>query len=537
MSWLRKACSKIREREIIMGKYLMAIDAGTGSVRVILFDLLGNEQYVAQAEWTHKEDSRYPGSMDFDVENNITMIIDLIKETIANSEIDAKDIVSISTTSMREAIVLYDEHGSELWACANVDSRSVDEVSNLHKISDTLESDIYKVSGQTFSLGAIPRILWVKNNLPDTYEKTKYVTMLNDWIIYRLTDVISVEPSNGCTTGIFDIKKRGWEPDIAYKSGLRDDIYPVVFESGSVVGNVTDKMAALTGLSNETLVVAGGGDAQLGCIGMGVINEGDAAVLGGSFWQYEYTTSNVQIDDKCRVRINCHSVPNTWQYEAIAFFPGLIMRWYRDSFCELEKHLEKETGESIYAQMEKRARNVPVGSNGMVATFSDKMNYISWKHAAPSFIDFKLDSDKFNKATFYRAIMENAAFVTKGNIELVNEITNTSPESITFAGGASKSDLWCQIIADVLNKPVKVPVVRESTALGAAICAGVGANIYESFDDAISKVVKIEKTFHPIEDNHRVYEDLYRKWESVYKSQLDLADNGVTDYMWIAPGL
>jgi autoinducer-2 kinase len=525
------------ERKIdSMEKYLMAIDAGTGSVRVILFDTLGNEHFVTQSEWTHNEDKRYPGSMDFDINKNIEIIINLIIEILAKSKVNPENIVSISTTSMREAIVLYDENGKELWACANVDSRSNDEVANLYKISDTIEADIHHVSGQTFSLGAIPRILWVKNNIPETYNQVKYVTMLNDWITYRLTDVISVEPSNGCTTGLFNIKNRVWDPSISEKVNLRNDIFPIINESGTIIGHVTEDFSALTGLSTQTLVVAGGGDAQLGCIGMGVINEGDAAVLGGSFWQYEYTTNQVEINDDCKVRVNCHALPNTWQYEAIAFFPGLIMRWFRDTFCELEAFLQKESGESIYAQMEKRAQSVPAGSNGMICTFSDKMNYFSWKHAAPSFVDFKFDSS-FNKATFYRAIMENAAFVTKGNIEAVSKITNTSPESIVFGGGASKSDLWCQIVADVLNKKVKVPVVKESTALGAAICAGVGAGVYRSFNEAIDQVVKFEKTFEPNESNRFIYEELYKKWEAIYKVQLDLADQGVTDHMWIAPGL
>ena len=519
-----------------MEKYLMAIDAGTGSVRVILFNTLGHEQFVTQSEWTHHEDKRYPGSMDFDIEKNIDMIINLIKEILARSKVNPENIVAISTTSMREAIVLYDENGKELWACANVDSRSNDEVAHLCKISDTIEADIHHISGQTFSLGAIPRILWVKNNIPETYNKVRYVTMLNDWITYRMTDVISVEPSNGCTTGLFDSKKRVWDPGIAEKVGLRSDIFPIVNESGTIISHVTNEFSALTGLSTQTIVVAGGGDAQLGCIGMGVINEGDAAVLGGSFWQYEYTTNHVEINDHCKVRVNCHAIPNTWQYEAIAFFPGLIMRWFRDTFCELEAFLQKESGESIYAQMEKRAHNVPAGCNGMICTFSDKMNYFSWKHAAPSFIDFKFDSS-YNKATFYRAIMENAAFVTKGNIEIISKITNKSPETIVFGGGASKSDLWCQIVADVLNIKVKVPVVKEATALGAAICAGVGAGIYESFNEAITQVVKFEKTFEPNESNHFIYEELYKKWEAVYKVQLDLADQGYTNHMWIAPGL
>lgn len=519
-----------------MEKYLLAIDAGTGSVRVILFDTLGNERFVAQSEWTHNEDKRYPGSMDFDINQNIGMIIDLIKEMLAKSKVNPGSIAAISTTSMREAIVLYDENGKELWACANVDSRANDEVAGLYKISDTLEAGIHQISGQTFSLGAIPRILWVKKNLPETYDKIKYVTMLNDWITYRLTGVISVEPSNGCTTGLFDLKKRVWEPSISEKVGLRADIFPVVNESGSIIGPVSEEFAVLTGLSTETLVVAGGGDAQLGCIGMGVITEGDAAVLGGSFWQYEYTTNQVEINDACTVRVNCHAVPNAWQYEAIAFFPGLVMRWFRDTFCELEAYLQQETGESIYAQMEKRAKDVPAGCVGMVCTFSDKMNYFAWKHAAPSFIDFKFDHS-FNKATFYRSIMENAALVTRGNIEAVSRTTGNAPDAIVFGGGASKSDLWCQILADVLNLEVKVPVVKESTALGAAICAGVGAGVFASFTEAIEKVVKFEKTFHPNEANRTVYDKLYKKWEAIYKVQLDLADQGVTDHMWIAPGL
>lgn len=520
-----------------MEKYLMSIDAGTGSIRVILFDTFGNEISASQSEWTHKEDKRFPGSMDFDVQFNIELIIKLIKETIIKKNINPENIIAISTTSMREAIVLYDENGNELWACANVDSRSSNEVYNLYQKSNTLEKEIYSLSGQTFSLAAIPRILWVKNNLPEIYKRVKYVTMLNDWITYRLTNIISVEPSNGCTTGLFNLKKRVWDLDISKKVEIKDDIFPIVHESGTVIGNVSNEMAAFTGLSTNTLVVAGGGDAQLGCIGVGVINNGDAAVFGGSFWQYEYTTNYIESDNDCRVRINCHAVPNTWQYEAIAFFPGLIMRWFRDSFCELEKFLESQTGESIYNQMEKRAQAVPAGCHGMVCAFSNIMNYKNWKHAAPSFINFKLDSEKFNKVTFYKAIMENAAFVTRGNFEMVNEITKTSPKSIVFAGGASKSNLWCQIVSDVLNKPLKVPVVRESTALGAAICAGVGAKVYKDFNDAISRVVKFEKTYYPNKDNVEIYTNLYKKWRGIYKNQLDLADKGLTDYMWIAPGL
>ncbi|WP_313134468.1 autoinducer-2 kinase [Anaerocolumna sp.] len=518
-------------------KYLMAIDAGTGSVRAVIFDTDGNQIAVSAREWEHKEDSRFPGSMDFDWVYNWKLASSCIKEVIAQCAIHPKDIAAISTTCMREGIVLYDKEGNEIWACANVDARSNDEVIELINKSSTLEQEIYKVSGQTFALGALPRILWVKNKMPEIYERTAVVTMFNDWLIYKLTGVLSTEPSNGCTTGIFDLKSRMWDTSIAEKCGLRTDIFPKVYESSSIVAYVTKEAAAETGLTEGIPVVAGGGDAQLGSIGVGVVAPNQAAVFGGSFWQYEFNTNNVKTDDKCRVRVNCHAIPKLWQYEALAFYPGLIMRWYRDGFCQLEKQKSEETGKDTYEFMNEEAEKIPAGSYGMLCTFSDVMNYICWKHAAPAFTNFQINPEKFNRYTFYRAIMENAAMVTKGNMDLVSQLTGIKPSEIIFASGASKSSLWCQIVADVLGLPVHVPKVKEATALGAAILAGIGVGIYEDVESAAKKIVKIENTYYPNQENHTIYNNLYTNWREIYSAQLSLSDKKLTKHMWNAPGV
>ncbi|MFA9396781.1 MAG: autoinducer-2 kinase [Clostridiaceae bacterium] len=520
-----------------MSKYLIAVDAGTGSVRAVVFDIFGNQISSFQREWEHKEDPRFKGSMDFDVINNWNLAVECIINAIKDSGINSYDIAAISTTSMREGIVLYDENNKEIWACANVDSRSNDEVSNLIAKDKMLERDIYKVTGQTFALDALPRILWVKNNMPEVYEKTKAVTMFNDWLVYKLSGKLSVEPSNACTSGFLDLKTRKWDPEIARKCDLKDDIFPVVYESGSVVGNVCDECSKITGLSTKTLVVAGGGDAQMGGVGVGAVSENQIAVFGGSFWQLECNTSKPKTDDECRIRVNCHAVPKMYQYEAIAFYPGLVMRWYRDAFCQEEKNIQNETGENSYSQMNKKAAEIPAGSYGMMCAFSDVMNYISWKHAAPTFTNFSLDPEKFNRYTFYRAILENAAIITKGHFEMAKELIDTTPEEIIFANGASNSDLWCQIMADVLGVKVKVPKVKEATALGAAICAGVGAGIYESIQSASESLVVWDKEYIPNAENKETYEKLYKNSREMYSAQLKLADDKVTDYMWKAPGL
>lgn len=518
-------------------QYLMAIDAGTGSVRAVLFDTEGKQVGCVQREWTHAEDPRFPGSMDFDWVTNWELASYCIKGVLAETGIDPKEIAGISTTCMREGIVLYDAEGKEIWACANVDARSNDEVGELIRMNPELEKEIYQLSGETYALGALPRILWVKNKMPEVYEKVAKVGMFNDWLIYKLTGVLAVEPSNGSTTGIFNLKTRSWDPSIMRKVGLRDDIFPPAAECGQIIGEVTEKAASETGLAVGTKVVTGGGDAQLGCVGVGVVDPSQAAIFGGSFWQYEFNTPNPEPDEKCRVRVNCHAIPGMWQYEALAFKPGLTMRWYRDAFCQEEVRKAAELGCDPYQLMNEEAQKIPAGCYGMMCTFSDVMNFIRWRHAAPTFTNFDFDPEKFNKYTFYRAIMENTAMITKGHMDLVYEATGNRPSEVVFAGGASKGDIWCQIVSDVLGLPVKVPVVREATALGAAILAGYGVGIYKDFSEASRRLVKWAKVYEPNMENHAIYEEMYATWRKVYDAQLALSDEGTTRYMWVAPGL
>ena len=320
-----------------MAQYLMAVDAGTGSVRAVVFSTDGTQVGCVQREWTHREDPRWPGSMDFDWEANWDLARGCIRGVLEETGIAPGDVAAVSTTCMREGILLYDREGREIWACANVDARSDAEVGELIRMDPALEKKVYARSGQTYALGALPRLLWVKNNLPEVYEKAAALGMFNDWLIYKLTGKLAVEPSNGSTTGIMDLKSRDWLPEIAKDCGLRPDIFPPVVECGTDFAAVSARGAAETGLLEGTPVVVGGGDCQLGTIGVGACQANQAAVFGGSFWQYEFNTDQAKTDGDCRVRVNCHAVPDLWQYEALAFKPGLVMRWFRDGFCQPEQ--------------------------------------------------------------------------------------------------------------------------------------------------------------------------------------------------------
>jgi len=225
------------------------------------------------------------------------------------------------------------------------------------------------------------------------------------------------------------------------------------------------------------------------------------------------------------------------QAEGITFFSGLIMRWFRDVFCDLEKLEAKKRGVDTYAILEEKAKDVPVGSHGILPIFSDSMNYGKWYHAAPSFLNLSIDASVCNKASMFRSLEENACIVSAINLEKIKAFTKLNIDEIVFAGGASKGALWCQILSDVTGCKIKIPKVTEATALGAAMCAGVGAGVYESMVSASRELVVWDKEYMPNAENHEKYKNIQKQWQEVYANQLTLVDRGVTQSMWKAPGV
>ena len=518
--------------------YLMAIDAGTGSIRAVLFDTLGNQIAVSQKEWVHVKEENVPNSMSFDYDKNWILVCECIKNVVKDSNVHVEDILGLSATSMREGIVLYDKKGKELWAVANVDARADKEVKQLKENFAGIEEEFYMLSGQTFALGALPRIMWLKNNRPDVYEKVANISMIGDWILARLSGIIATDPSNAGTTGIFSLEKRNWVSEMALKVGIKDNIFPPCLEVGTCIGNVTAKASFETGLSQETAVVMGGGDVQLGSAGLGVVEDEQVAILGGSFWQQVVNIpSMIEPPEDMGIRVNPHVINRISQAEGISFFSGLVMRWFRDAFCDMEKLEAEKRGIDVYQVLEEKAKDVPVGSYGIMPIFSDTMKYGKWYHAAPSFLNLSLDSSTCNKASMFKSLQENAAIVSSINLERIKKFSETTIEEIVFAGGASKSAVWSQILSDVTGCKVKIPKVTEATALGAAMAAGVGCEVYKNLKEAAKELVVWEKTYEPNMDNHLLYKEIKIKWQKAYEAQLKLVDDNITTSMWKAPGL
>jgi autoinducer 2 (AI-2) kinase len=515
--------------------YILVLDAGSGSGRSIIFDTDGNEVCAVRKEWTPKVLPQYPGSQVFDTQEAWQTLCACVRESLHRSSINPSQIVGVSATSMREGMVLYDSNRKEIWACPNVDARASDEV--VEMLSEGIAEALYRTGGDWLSIISPPRFRWIRKYEPDVLDRVSCMSMISDWILFKLSGRIVTEPTVGSSSGLFDLTTRAWSDSSIKACGLPEGIYPPIVEPGTLIGEITEEAAEATGLKSATPVIAGGADTQLALLGTGNIRRGDWALVGGTFWQTAVIWDQPLVDPKFRPRTLCHVSPDCWMTEGIAFLVGQQARWFRDGFCNEEVRLASEQGIDSYYLMEKLAARVPPGSEGVLGLFSAVHNSKCWKHASPSFVNFDIyNPERSGKPECVRALWESAVYASYGHVQMLQELTGVAPKQIMFCGGAAKGFLWPQILADVVGVTVEVPVVKEATALGCAMCVGLGAGLFETLEEPVERWVKVEKQFQPNEQVHREYSRHYKRWQDVYTEFMKIVNLGLLTPMWKAPG-
>jgi autoinducer 2 (AI-2) kinase len=515
--------------------HLLALDLGTGSCRAVIFDADGGQVAVGQREWSHAALPDVPGSQSFDTAGNWQLIGACTREALAAAGLEAGEIAAVSATSMREGMVLYDDQGRELWACPNVDSRAADEADEL--VRSGAARVLFETGGDWVPITAPARLRWIQRHQPEIFARTAHLGMLSDWALYRLTGRFVTDPSAGSSSDLFDLRARTWSPALLALVGVDAAIVPDVVEPGQVIGEVHQHAAQETGLAAGTPVVAGGADTQLGLVGIGVNEPGRMTLVAGSFWQLTVVTDAPLIDPQARVRTLCHAVPGRWMTEGIGFYCGIAMRWFRDAFCEPEVAEAGRRGVDPYLIMEEAASHVPLGANGVLAVFSNVMDAKRWVQAAPSFLQFDVDRPRAsNRAACIRALEEQAAFASRGHLDILRELTRADTGEILMTGGAAKGGLWPQIVADVLGVRIRIPEVKESTALGAAMFAGVGIGVYPDLATAAERLVRLERTVEPDAAAGAQYDAHYTRWREAYRRILELSESGLLRPMWWPAG-
>ena len=492
--------------------YLLGLDAGTGSCRAVLFDLAGREAAVAEREWSHPPVPGITGSQDFDWAGHWALICACIREVLGPVA-DPRAVLAVGCSGMGGGLVLYGPDGREIWACANGDARAREAAESL--LASGTAARLYQLGGGWIALAAPPRLDWVRQHQPGLWASATRLSMIADWMVYRLTGTLVTEASIGSTSGLFDLGRRTWSPELMDQCGLPPSLFPEVVTAGTVVGRVSPAAARLTGLATSTQVVAGGLDTALG-LAAAHRQPGQLTVTGGSFWKHTVLADRAAVEPGGRLRTICHVHPGQWLVEGIGWYAGFALRWLRDSAAA-----GWPAGRApSYPELERLASAVPPGSDGLVAGLAaaDAWTWVRWQPPfGPLPAGLAAQPGRVELATRARAIEEAAAYSARQSAELLAGLLGVRFGEAVLTGGAARSALWPQILAAVLGLPVRMPVGRESAAAGAAAIAGqaIGLPAAAGLADTAGPATAARPASsmaNPSPAQRQAYDLLYAQW-------------------------
>lgn len=501
-------------------KYLLVLDAGTGAGRCFVVDLDGQKCFLSQQEWSFSRPIDSPLSgFDFDSDEFWEALTRATRNVLASSNISPADVIAVSTTSMREGFVLLDEKGKEIFAVPNYDQRSTQEA---FEVQQECGQRIYQASGRwPTDIFATSRLRWLHRYHPEIYDSADCLLMINDWIAYKLCGEIGCEPSNAEETGLYDVHQRKWCNDIIDELSYPQKLFPKVRTPGTLLGYLHKDAARATGLISGTPVIVGGGDTQCAVLGSGASAHGEVVAIAGTSTPVQMILDNPILDPEARSWTGAHVVPGQWVLETGSSYTGSALRWFRDNFCQVEVIRSKQTGTNAFELMLSEAERAPIGARGIIAQFGAEILNARRPYSAPGgFIIASPPSQisQFDtKSLFIRAIVESFAYAIRANCDLLTKISTINIDHLFVVGGITSSNFWVQMLADVMGIPVYLPQFSEGSSLGAAICAGIGANVFSDFKEGSSRLVHT-KCVLPDKKRSLEYEQSYNNWISVYQS-------------------
>jgi len=506
--------------------YVASLDLGTTGCRTFIFDIAGTILASDYQEW----ESYYPAPAYVEQDANIwwESIKTTIKNAITKSGVDTSEIVSLSVTNQRETIVPVGKNGEVLFnAIVWQDRRTTDQVDF---IKNKIGLDkIYETTGLTIDpYFSATKILWFKDKKPDIYQKAHKFLLVSDFIIHKLTGKYCTDHSNASRTMLFDINKLGYSDFIASELEIDLDKMPEAVESGCDIGEITTDETAF---DKKTLVITGAGDQQSAALGVGVVSPGEIKLTTGTGSFILAYLEKPKFDPQKRVLCSCHAVPGTWVQEASIFTSGAVLRWYRDQLGRAECEIAEKEGQDPYDVMTAEAAESPIGSNGLfLIPHFVGAGAPHWNPYAKGIL-FGMALGHTRK-DLYRAVFEGVAYEVRKNIEVFRDI-GISPKELKLTGGGSRSDLWNQIISDVLKVTCVRNVIEEATSLGAAILAASGAGLFPDIAKAAENLCKVDKKWIPDNQRHETYEKLYKFSKDFY--QLLASKNIYRDFGDIIP--
>ena len=496
-----------------MKKLLLAIDIGTSACKTAVFN--ENGDILISKSKTYNIYYPHPGYVEQVPNEWWEAVCYCIKTMLTDGNINCNDIAGIGIDGQGWSAIAIDENGNVLtnnpiW----MDTRSTEICNRIKKQIN--EDEIFTVSGNPLQpMYSTGKVLWYKENMPHVYKNIYKILQSNSFIAYRLTGSIASDISQAYAFHCFDMKTGRYDDSMCKRLEIDRDLLPDIYNCHDIIGHVTQKAAEITGLAVGTPVVAGGLDAACGTLGAGVINAGQTQEQGGQAGGMSCCIDKYNADK--RLILSYHVVPDKWLLQGGTVGGGGIMRWFEGEFGEAER-LSRD--KSSFVLLDDKASEIPAASDGLIfLPYMAGERSPIWDTNAKG-VYYGLDYSK-TKAHMIRASLEGVAFSLKHNLDIA-ESTGAVINELYATGGAANSRLWTQIKADVTGKKMIVPSSDNSATLGAAILAGVGTGVFGSFEQAVSKTVKISRVQEPDVKKYTVYDKNYKLYLKLYEKLKDI---------------
>ncbi len=485
---------------------LLGVDLGTTAIKAGLFDVTGT--LVASASSEQQLLTPAPNMVELDPERYWLAFADLVRRMAAAAPTGRRAIVGMALSVQGETLIAADASGRALRpAIVWLDNRAESESQFLSgRFGDQA---IFEVTGQTEMLPTwpAPKILWVRNHEPRTFEQASAWLLLEDYFLQRLTGELRCEGSLATSTCYWNMRTRRWWPEMLEAIGVAESQMPAIGESGDPVGTLRSHVADELGLAQGTVVSLGALDQACGAIGVGNVRPGIFSENTGAALAVCATVDRPVYDPHRRIPCHYHGLPGVYMLHTFTS-GGILLRWWRDEFARPVPDGDAES--AGYDQMMAAAATVPAGAEGVMVVphLQGAMAPDPNPHASAAITGLRLHH---TSAHVVRAMLESIAYVVRRNVEAISDI-GIEVREIRALGGGARSPLWKQIEASVAGVPVVTTTSPEPATLGAALLGGIGAGVFDDLDAAISSAVSTAAHFDPDPVEASAYEDGYARY-------------------------
>ena len=481
---------------------LLGIDVSTTATKAVLVDDRGAVSGVGSAEY----DTSIPRPLWSEQDPRLWWdgAVVAIRAALAAAGVSGGEVAAVGLTGQMHGAVLLDAADRPLRpAILWNDQRTAAECDEIRRRVGAHR--LIQVTGNDALTGfTAPKLLWVRANEPDIWDRVDHVLLPKDYVRLRLSGEHAVDKADGAGTLLFDLAARDWSAEVLDALDLDPALLPRTVEGTARTGSITPAAAEITGLRAGTPVVGGGGDQAANAVGVGAIDPGVVALSLGTSGVVFAATDGPIVEPAGRVHAFCHAVPERWHLMSVMLSAAGSLRWFRDVLAP----------GVAYADLSASAAEVPAGSGGL--WFLPYLTGERSPHPDPlargAFVGLTVVHDRRHLT---RAVLEGVAYGLRDGLDLIVGAGVPAPSQIRASGGGIASPLWRQILADVLGAEIATVPTTEGAAYGAALLAAVGAEWHPTVRSATDAWVHATPVAEPGPDA-RAYADGLKAYRSLY---------------------